>query len=476
MSRTVRLGLALGAVLLAGALAFWAYRANHERNVVAAALPVPPDLTDAVPVFREAVLDADRRARTLGRAAGGLKDLAALYHANGRYAEALACYEGLQRLEPMEPRWFHLPATLAAGYGQADTAIGWWERTLKLAPDYLPARLRLGDSLLKASRGAEAAAVYAAALRTQPDEPYALHGLARLDLEAGRFDEARRRLETVVAKTNGQLGYDLIVTLYERLGETARATALRAAAKASGAHRDPPDPWADALLAVCYDPFRLALSAGAIAREGRPGEAMGLLRQAIELAPNDVSVRFQLALLARDQNDIATAREQLHQCTALAPDFADGWYHLSVLQHGVGERASAERTLAEGLRRCPQSPGLHLLNAQRLRDANRIGEAITAFQTSIRLRPNEPEAYLELGNVLIRLGREAEAVRHYRTAWEVEPGNPAALSLLTFHAITTGDRAEAQRWMAQVALQPRLPKPQADALRAAFREKFGAAP
>jgi hypothetical protein len=29
--------------------------------------------------------------------------------------------------------------------------------------------------------------------------------------------------------------------------------------------------------------------------------------------------------------------------------------------------------------------------------------------------------------------------------------------------------------MAQVALQPRLPKPQVDALRTAFREKFGAA-
>jgi tetratricopeptide (TPR) repeat protein len=476
MKPAVRILLIAGGLLLVGAAGFWATHARKERAIVASNLPVPPDLSDAPPVFREAVLTADAHARTFGRSAQGLETLAALYHSNGFYDEALRCYEGLQRLEPSEPRWHHLPATLVAGYGQAEEAIALWERTLQLAPGYQPARLRLGDILLKVNRGADAARVYEDVLRTTPDEPYALLGLARIDLEAERLEAARRRLETVVAKTNGTLGADLIVTLYERLGQHDRAVALRSAAKASGAHRDPPDPWADALLAVCYDPFRLALAAGTIARDGRPGEAMGLLRKAIELAPNDVSVRFQLALLAREQNDIATAREQLHQCTALAPDFADGWYHLSALHYAAGERASAERTLAEGLRRCPDSPGLHLLHAQRLREANRIGESITALQTSIRLRPNEPEAYLELGNTLIRLGREAEAVRNYRTAWEVEPGNPAALSLLTFHAITTGNEAEAREWMNQAALQPRLPRPQADALRNAFREKFGRLP
>lgn len=476
MKPAIRLSLLLGGIVLVGAAGYWAYGAHTERSVVVSALPLPPDLVDAPPALRADVESADAQARTFGRARQGLERLATLYHANGRYAEALQCYEGLQRLAPDEPRWLHLPATILAGYGQANEAIALWERTLKLAPDYTPARLRLGDMLLKVNRGIDATVAYNAVLQRVPEEPYALLGLARLDLEAGRYDEAKRRLETVVAKTNGNIGYDLIVTLYERLGQNDRATALRGAAKASGAFRDPPDPWVDGLLDVCYDPFRLALSAGVIARERRPGEAMDLLRRAIELAPNDVSVRFQLALLAREQNDLATAREQLHQCTALAPEFADGWYHLSALQHGAGEKQAADRTLAEGLKRCPQSPGLHLLHAQRLREANRIGESIVALQTSIRLRPNEPEAYLELGNTLIRMGREAEAVRNYLTAWEVEPGNPAALSLLTFHAITTGNEAEARQWMAQVALQPRLPKVQADALRNAFREKFGKAP
>ncbi len=279
-----------------------------------------------------------------------------------------------------------------------------------------------------------------------------------------------------MARSKGAIGYDLIVTTYERLGLRERALALRAAAKASGAHRDPPDPWVDALIDRCYDPYQLALAAGVLVRDRKPDEAMALLRRAIELAPRDVSVRFQLALIAREQNDRATAREQLHRCTTLAPEFADGWYHLSTLQYALGERTAAARTLAEGLRRCPESPGLHLLHAQRLQEANRIGEAIIALSTSIRLRPNEPEAYTELGTILIRLGREDEAIRLYRTAWEVEPGNPAALSVLTYYAITTGNEPEARRWMAQIALQPRLPRPQTETLRNAFRDKFGKEP
>src|SRR6187551_1388607 len=78
----------------------------------------------------------------------------------------------------------------------------------------------------------------------------------------------------------------------------------------------------------------------------------------------------------------------LRRCTELAPDFADGWANLSALQAAMGDASAAERTLAEGLRRCPQSPGLHLQYARKLQAAGRLGEAIAEFQTSIRLRPN----------------------------------------------------------------------------------------
>lgn len=458
------------ATLAAGAA--W-FLASRTANVVHAALPAVPDLAAAPPILAEKVAEADAQARSTLGAKKGLKTLSRLFHANGRLAEALTCYETLEKLEPNEPRWPHLRATILAGFGQADEAAKLWQRTLQLAPDYLPARIRLGDVQFKSNQPAAATASYEEVLKRSPDEPYALLGLARLDLEAGRWDDARRRLETVVAKTNYTLGYDLIVSLYERLGQTDRATFIRAAAKASGAYRDPADPWADELLADCYDPYRLALAAGTIARDGDVPAAKTMLARAIEIAPDDVSARFQLGVLALQQGDLDTARAQLERCTELAPEFADGWAQLSELHARRGDQATADRLLETGLNKVPQSPGLHLMRARRLRDAGRTSEAINSFQNSIRFRPNEPEAYLELAGLLIKLGREGDALRFYRAALDAEPGNPPALGILAFAAITAGNESDAQKYMGLIREQPRMPRQQVDQLRSAYRQKFG---
>ncbi|HYC70258.1 MAG TPA: tetratricopeptide repeat protein [Opitutaceae bacterium] len=473
MKPRVRIVAAAGLLLAAAAAAFVGWRASRTAARVHAALPAMPELTNAAPALRERLDAAEARARSTFGARKGLAALSRLYHANGRLGEAQQCYEALERLEPAEPRWPHLRATILAGFGQATDAAALWERTLALAPDYVPARLRLGDVQFKSNQPAAATATYQEVLKRSPDEPYALLGLARLDLEAGRWDDARRRLEAVVAKTNYTLGYDLIVSLYERIGLNDRATFIRAAAKASGAYRDPADPWADELLAECYDPYRLALAAGTIARDGKPNEAKALLVRAVAIAPDDVSARFQLGLLSMEQGDFETARAQFERCTELAPDFADGWARLSELHGRRGDPARADRVLETGLARCPQSPGLHLMRARRMRDTGRTGQAITAFQDSIRLRPNEPEAYLELGAFLIKLGREAEALRLFRGALEAEPGNPPALGVLAFSSISSGQEAEAQRLMTMIREQPRMPRPQVEQLRAAFRQRFG---
>lgn len=475
MKTRTRLAVLVLLALAGAAGAWWWQRAGADQAAVAAALPPPPDLTGANPALRDRLAAAEARARSRLSARRGLVELSRLYHANGYLAEAMESYTGLETLAPGEPRWPHLHATILAGYGQVDEAAALWQRVLTLDPGYLPARLRLGDVQLKSNQRAAAAATYNQVLQRSPDQPYALLGLARLDLEAGRWEPARQRLETVVVKTNYQLGYDLIVSLYEKLGQTDRATAIRASAKASGAYRDPDDPWLDELIADCYDPYRLSLAAGTLARNGRQDEAVRLLERAIAIAPEDVSSRFQLGTLLAERNELAAAREQLERCTLLSPDFSDGWVQLSALQARQGESAAAERTLAAGLKNCPQSPGLHLMSAQNLRKAGRLGEAIAAYRTSIRLRPNEPDAYLELGNLLIGQGREAEALEQFRGALEAEPGNPAALGILTFHAITTGNEADAHRWLTRVRQQPRVPREQVEHLLAAFREQFGRA-
>jgi tetratricopeptide (TPR) repeat protein len=435
-----------------------------------------PELGSAPAPLREALAAAEAEAHSLRHARRGLANLSRIYHANGFLGEAGQCYALLEQLEPAEPRWLHRHATILAGYGEVEPALALWRRVVILAPDFLPAQLRIGDCELKSNQPARAAATYSAVLRRDPANAYALLGLARLDLEAERWAAAQERLETVVRQTGYTLGYDLIVSLYERTGQAERAAAIRGSQKASGAFRDPPDAWLDELMDVCFDPYRLALTAGFLARNGEPAKAVQLLERAIELAPDDVSSRFQLGTLSVAQGNTAAARQQLERCTRLAPDFSDGWAQLSALQARLGENAAAERTLATGLANCPQSPGLHLMRARNLKAAGRADEAVGEFRESIRLRPNEAEAYLDLANVYFESGQIDSGVSLLRQALEAEPGNPMALSFLAFQAISTGDEPSARTWLARVHNQPRVPGEQVRRLEAAFQERFGHPP
>ena len=465
------IALFLGLALVAGG--GWWWWAGARQAVVAQSLPAAPELGAASDALREQVARANVRARSRLTAVSGLVELSRLYHANGYLAEALACYGGLEKLQPASARWLHLHAFITAGYGDLEPAIKLWQQATRLAPDYLPARLRLADCLLKSNQADQAAAEYQNVLKLRPDDSYALLGLARIDLEAQRWDKAKERLETVVRQTSFNLGYDLIVSLYERLGLRDEAAAIRGSAKASGAYRDFSDPWLNDLMDACFDPYRLGLTAGVAAQSGDPALAARLLQRAIRLAPDDVSSHFQLGGLAESKRDFKQAKEQYELCTQLSPTFADGWAHLSDLQAKDGERAAAERTLTEGLAHCPGSPGLHLMRARNLRDAGQAGAAIPEYQTSIQLRPNEPEAYVELGNLYIELGQEDAGVRQMQLAIEADPGDPAALGILAFHAISTGREVEARLWLNRVVHQPRVPRGQSTVLVQAYQQAFG---
>ena len=463
-----------GTVLAAATVGVWWWqRAAASQRLVIASLPAAPELGQAPTRLRDQMAAAEAQARTRFGARAGLAKLSRLYHANGFLNEAGSCYAGLERLEPTEPRWRHFHATILAGYGEVEPAMLLWQRVVQLAPDFLPAQLRLGDCQLKANQPAAAALTYTAVLQREPGNSYALLGLARLDFEAERWAQAQERLETVVRQTDSVLGYDLIVTLYERTGRAEQALAIRRATKASGAFRDPPDAWLDGLMDVCYDSYRLALSAGFLARNGDPAQAVALLERAIALAPDDVTAHFQLGTLSVAQGNYRVAREQLEHCTRLAPDFADGWAQLSALQLQVGEGPAAARTLATGLAHCPTSPGLHLMRAREQQKLNLNHEAIAAYRESIRLRPNEAAAYIGLAYLLINLGQSDESIRLLQQALEVEPANPVILSTLTFNAILTGDESAARRWFSQVRNQPRVPREEVEKLRAAFQQQFG---
>lgn len=463
------------AVAVLGAAGGWTARTTLRHRTVARHLPAPPALTGAPAVLADHLADAELQARHWRLAPQGLAQLGRLYHANGFYPEALACYEGLSLLEPRHALWPHLRASIITNFGRMDEALPLRLRAVELAPDYLPARLRLGDVLLKANRPAEAARTYDEALLRAPGNPFALLGLARCALTAGDWSKAREHLRNAIALNPDFIGaLSLLVTVSEHFGDRATADSLRLTI-GRREFSDLPDPWLDELTAVCFDAYRLSVAAAVANAAGDRAAALALLDRAIVLAPRAGTYHRQAGQLRLDAQEYRAAQEHLEKAVALNPTDADAWLRLMDALRGLGQTQAAVRAMLSGLTHNPQSPSLHLEHARWLRAGNRMDEAIAAFRLSHELRPSEASTLVELATALVTVGRNDEAATALTQALERQPDHPIALATLAFLAVNNRDEAGALRLWALIRQQPKTPPAVISRLQQTFQAQFGRA-
>lgn len=465
----------IASLALAGALAL-GWRVLERHRLAAGGIPPQPALEAGSAALGERLARAEATARGLLHPAAGLAALSRLYHANGFFNEALQCYEGLQRLEPREARWPHLRASLLAGFGQLEAALPLWQTATALAPAYVPARLKLGEALLKTNRTAAAASAYTEVLARDAGNPHALLGLARCALAGGDWTKARENLQRAIGLHPDFVGArSLMVTLHEHFGEQPEADALRLALGKSQAV-DVSDPWLDELSDDSYDPYRLSVAASIAELAGDMAAARRWLERAIALAPGNNSYPRELGKLFFKAHDNAAARRQFEQAVKLAPGDADAWALLVELLTTLGERENADRALAAGLASCPQSPALHRVRGERLSETGRLAGAEAEFKTAIALRPNEAEAYLGLALIYFRLDRTDEGLAEMKRALAAQPDHPLAMEVLARQSIATSDEPAARDWLRRLRQQPRVPAADLKTIADEYRQRFGRAP
>lgn len=450
-----------GAAALAFAVAvvcgvFW-WRASEVRARAVPHLPPTPDLNRFGSELQERVAAAEEEVLSGWRPLEGLAQLSRLHHANGFFAEARRAYQGLVALDPENPRWPHLLASIYAGYGQMGEAVPLLRRTVTLAPEYLPAKLRLGDALQKTNAFDEAAAVFRAALSQQPDNAYALLGLAKGGVAAGNWSAARAHLYRIPLDQRRLTGaWALLTTVEEQLGDAAAAAAANAAQEDGQRFRGAPDPWLDELIVESYDVYRIRVQAAVIAATGEIGQARRLLERAMVLAPSDPKVHRDFAQVMEQLGEITVARSHLERAVELDPREADGWNNLIELLKKIGDVQAVDRAVVKGLAHCPDSPTLHLERARRLAATGQFPEALAGFRESQRLRPQEAVVYVEIARVLFKLERVEEGVAELARALVVDPNHPIALGILTRYAIEAGDEAGAKRLLQRIRSQPKM--------------------
>ena len=192
-------------------------------------LPAPARYGSLPDAFHQALQRARARAESTG-----LEDdtrvLARLYQANRLYPEARACYKVIAAGRGgLGARDHYYLADMAQQESDLDQACVELRAALRAEPAYVPARIELADALFKTGRADDAAKEYAAVLEIEADQPQAMFGLARVELQQANDDGAEARLEELVARhPESTSGEALLASILDRRGRNDEAAAMKA--------------------------------------------------------------------------------------------------------------------------------------------------------------------------------------------------------------------------------------------------------
>ncbi|MFH9422980.1 tetratricopeptide repeat protein [Streptomyces sp. NPDC017529] len=231
----------------------------------------------------------------------------------GRFERAVAVFDRALELDPAHAPAHGSRAVCLRRLERCEEALAGLERAVELRPEYAWAMAELGMTYWAMGRYAQAQAQFDRALAVNPAYAWAYGARGSLCLLTGRLDAALADLDQAVRH-----GAATPWTLVRR----AEAHILRGAEEAALADCDRAlavddrNAASDALRAVL-----LAKKAGCLRRTHRPGAAREAVDAALSLAPGELPVRYEDALLTgavRGLRDAAPAWEAL-RATEIRP-------------------------------------------------------------------------------------------------------------------------------------------------------------
>ncbi len=155
---------------------------------------------------------------------------------------------------------------------------------------------------------------------------------------------------------------------------------------------------------------------------GRSGEAIAVLRKAVDRDPGSVSAILALASALQRGQDVAGAERTLVSLVELRPTSWSGFNRLGALYFQSSRYEKAVEAFRRAIALNPDVARLHFNLGGALLRLGRFEEARAALDESIRISP-VPQAYTNLGVAHYLLGRFPEAAVSFQRAVELAPKN-----------------------------------------------------
>lgn len=154
------------------------------------------------------------------------------------------------------------------------------------------------------------------------------------------------------------------------------------------------------------------------------GEAIGEFRQALDVNPGLVQVRFFLAHLYLDLGRAARAREELDAGLVQSPGNPEFLALLGETERRLKNPGRAVELTRQAVQADSTFAPARFYLGLALRDAGQRDEAITELEQVVRAGAPLADAYLALGSAYGDAGRAAEAVETLSRGLRIDPAKP----------------------------------------------------
>ena len=156
-------------------------------------------------------------------------------------------------------------------------------------------------------------------------------------------------------------------------------------------------------------------------------ERIQILRQQVQLRPNDGVNRATLAAILEARGDLDDAEEHYRRAVKDAPNYARGRHDYGIFLAQRRKRLDeARRHLRAAVDLEPNSAQIRVGLGFVHGESGDMTSAMEQFNRALELDPSHIEAHFYLASALDEVGRLDESVERYRTVSRLQPGYYAA--------------------------------------------------
>ena len=330
----------------------------------------------------------------------------------GDYASAEAALRAALRTYPRDPHALGMLGVVLDAEKRYQEAETYYAQALRLDPHSASLLNNLGNHDLAMGNVAQAREAYLRVLALDPRHPNANLQLAAISVNQGQGKSALRYLDALPEEMRREPSIELLeARALHAEGKTAEAENLLGRVEQQG-QGDP----------------RVTFSVGMVEAGWKQyPQAEQALTRALDQEPANFNILYNLCLAAFHAGHDERAERVFEAALRERADDVDTLYNLARVESKLNHNDQAITLLVRAHRLAPRRPDVLLLMGQVSETLGYYGDAASAFEAYLRLKPHDALVRREYAFALARTPRIDEAVQDLRTYVQQHPRDARGL-------------------------------------------------